>query len=453
MSTRALLRSALTAALTGLLVAVAVAALVPRTQPSGAATRAGPDPLVPVPAPAGDPAHPQTRPGRAEPRRAGLVRLRAVGPVAIEARMPDRRGGPAWAVRTFRAERYVHERGRDHPISTGACAQLGRLWRGRFGWVDATNTFRPARISVVGAPWWCGSRTPDLRGDPELQVVTRITDPRVGAARITQAVVWGIVGSAGRASVTIDGSPVGTATGEHGTFLAAAPSDHAPAVELVAAYPGRAAVHRAVSFRADAERQARQLARVIPSRPRLPAPALPQRGARPTVELRLPDPDGGLPWGMSAARAEGGGWCRSDLARVVGERAGDVDYLLGTFTDAGPSLSGCPAPGRPPTRATPLAFGYTAGAGVADEIGADPLAGRTARRTQRGITEYYGTADPDVRTITIATPRDVRTIRPSTRAHAFAAVYDGSFPTGQVVLTATFADGHQHRDVIANPGF
>jgi hypothetical protein len=52
-----------------------------------------------------------------------------------------------------------------------------------------------------------------------------------------------------------------------------------------------------------------------------------------------------------------------------------------------------------------------------------------------------GSARADVRSITIATPRDVRTLVPSSPAHAFIAVYDGSFPTGKIVTTAHFADG------------
>jgi hypothetical protein len=35
----------------------------------------------------------------------------------------------------------------------------------------------------------------------------------------------------------------------------------------------------------------------------------------------------------------------------------------------------------------------------------------------------------------------VRTLIPSRRAHAFVAVYDGTFPTGETVITVTFTDG------------
>jgi hypothetical protein len=71
---------------------------------------------------------------------------------------------------------------------------------------------------------------------------------------------------------------------------------------------------------------------------------------------------------------------------------------------------------------------------------------RTARRTLPGGTVFNGTARADVKSVTIATPRDVRTLIPSRRAHAFLAVYDGTFPTGETVITTTFTDGTTHVD-------
>jgi hypothetical protein len=80
-----------------------------------------------------------------------------------------------------------------------------------------------------------------------------------------------------------------------------------------------------------------------------PPRALPRAGARPTLQLRLPDRNGRLPWGISALPADGGGWCTSGLRRVIGDRVGDVDYELGTFSDAG--FAGlCPVKGDPPSR-------------------------------------------------------------------------------------------------------
>jgi hypothetical protein len=43
------------------------------------------------------------------------------------------------------------------------------------------------------------------------------------------------------------------------------------------------------------------------------------------------------------------------------------------------------------------------------------------------------------------TPRDVRTITPSPHAHAFAVVYDGDFPTGDIRITAHLAGGRRYR--------
>ena len=369
--------------------------------------------------------------------------------------MRDPRGGPPWAIRVFAAERFVREHGKDHPIGRARCSQLGRLVGGRFGWIDATNTFRPVPIGLRGVRSWCGSRKPDAARNPLLEVVSRITDPSAGEARVTQTIAWSVVGAAGRPALRIDGRAATIHPGRHGTFLAVVPTTHAPNVTLTVRYPtGRPVIFKR-SFRGDAERFAASFDQVSQRIGRtLPAPTLPAVGARPTVDLRLPDPNGGLPWGIAAARAEGGGWCLTGLGRIVGDRVGDVDYELGTFSDHGPDPNGgCPTADRAPSRSHPLAFGYGSGGGFAGELGRDPMAGRIARRTLRGMTTFSGSAKADVRSITIASPRDVRTIRPSGRAHAFAAVYDGEFPTGKVTLTATFTDGSTHRDTIEGLGF
>jgi hypothetical protein len=57
------------------------------------------------------------------------------------------------------------------------------------------------------------------------------------------------------------------------------------------------------------------------------------------------------------------------------------------------------------------------------------------------MTTIQGVARPDVESITFASPRDVRTLRPSPRAHAFLVLYDGTFPTGEITMTSRFTDG------------
>jgi hypothetical protein len=423
--------------LCGLAVAIAVALLVPRTEPS-AASPGG----APRPAPAGDPARPRVAPARPAPSGPGWVTLRRSGPARIEVRMPDPRGGPPWAIQVFRAVRLTEPPGggRPHVIGRPRCAVLGRLYRGRFGWIDASNTFRAARPGALDAPSDCGSVLPDMKRRPTLHQVTRITDPNAPAALPVQAVAWGIAGPAGSPRLRVDGRPARLATGPSGTFLAVVPHDRPVNLRLDVGYPGE----RPVVLDTSPRGRALAMQSYLPA-PFRPSGQLPAAGAHATLQLRLPDPSGGLPWGIAAVPLDGGGWCVGALARVVGTQAGDVDYRAGTFTAGAPS-EGC----RAPTRARPLDYGWSGGGGFAAEPGADPLRGRIARRTLRGLSSYSGSAAPSVREITIATPRDVRTLRPSGPARVFGAVYDGSFPAGRTVLTARMADGSTHREVIDN---
>ncbi|MEA2445533.1 MAG: hypothetical protein QOJ12_2825, partial [Thermoleophilales bacterium] len=157
------------------------------------------------------------------------------------------------------------------------------------------------------------------------------------------------------------------------------------------------------------------------------------------IDARAPDPHGGLPYAVGVVRSRYG-WCTMLDTRIVGDAVGRIDFDLGTFATAGVGASACSEPGRGPTRRRPVFAAYTIGGSVPGQ-GADPERGRVARRTLSGVTTVGGTTAPDVTAITIATPRDVRTLTPSPRAHAFLAVYDGEFPTGEIVITARFSDG------------
>ncbi len=252
-----------------------------------------------------------------------------------------------------------------------------------------------------------------------------VTDPTAGAARALQTVAWGLAGSAGRAELRVAGRPVVPSRTAHGAFLVLAPGDvQAGEIGGEVGYGGGASVRlRLGSFQ-----------------------------GRAAIEFRSPDPNGGLPFGISATRRADGRWCTSGRGRIVGDRVGGVDYDLGTFTDNGPDPSGpCadhravglapPPPGPALTRERPLQVSYSFGGGNGEEFGGDPLAGRTARRTLRGMTTIQGVARPDVESITFASPRDVRTLRPSPRAHAFLVLYDGTFPTGEITMTSRFTNG------------
>jgi hypothetical protein len=71
----------------------------------------------------------------------------------------------------------------------------------------------------------------------------------------------------------------------------------------------------------------------------------------------------------------------------------------------------------------------------------DDTSGHVERRVLRGRTTISGEVDPSVVSVTIRTPRDVRTLVPSQPDHLILAVYDGTFPTGDVTGTAHLNTG------------
>ncbi len=63
------------------------------------------------------------------------------------------------------------------------------------------------------------------------------------------------------------------------------------------------------------------------------------------------------------------------------------------------------------------------------------------RRTLPGRTIITGIAEADVESVTIATPRDVRTLRPVGPSHVMIVVYDGQFFRGTITATVLMRDG------------
>jgi hypothetical protein len=378
----------------------------------------------------------------AKPVRGQVLFVPQKDTVRIAARIPDPLGGPPFAVRVFRAERLVpygaqpsveHAR----PLGHDMCAQLGRIYRGRFGWLDARRRFRPANVNYLDTPIMCGYRWRDERSQPQVQLTTLISDPSAGTARELQSVVWGFGGRLAR-RVTLKGLPGGAPkVGPEGVFLGRAPRG-VRANELTARFEYRGRAPQVVPFAYTAG------TRAGPGRPGDRAQAV--RGTA-QVEARAPDPGGGLAWGILGYRTDRGGYCVTQPGRVVGDRVGTVNFVLGTFADIWDAGRQCETSldHLPPD--WPIALGGMFGGALTPQRllpTEDPTAGRAERRTLPGRTVLYGVARPSVRELTLETPRDVRTLIPSKRAHVIIVVYDGTFPTGRTKVTATMADGsHQ----------
>jgi hypothetical protein len=145
-------------------------------------------------------------------------------------------------------------------------------------------------------------------------------------------------------------------------------------------------------------------------------------------------------------RSNKGSYCVSQPGRVVGNRVGTVNFVLDTFNDIWEIGRQCGASMEALPPDWPVGIGSTFGGGPMSpdlDPTTDPDGGRIELRTLPGRTVLYGVARPNVREVTLESPRDVRTLIPSARAHSFVVVYDGTFPTGNFKLTAMMADGSQ----------
>lgn len=419
MSVRRLVRYAL---LGGLLAGVLLAVLLPRGGAPGGGARSRPPLLIGSssdgPVLAGDPHH----------------EIR--GPVRIAVRAADPGGRAPWAVRLFDDRAVIdHPRRMAYQGAWVRCAQLGRIVAGRFGWITPAGDFTPvAPEDAEAAPRTCLTARRLGRRDAATALVSLLADGgRDGAPARTIA-----FGRTGRqvtgVTLTDRGRPVRGAAGGGG-FLTFGPPDPGPRdLRLRLRFSHARPVNRDLS----GLRVAGPVDRGHQQRP---------IAGTERIVARAPDPEGGPPYGILAARApRAGEWCPAQAARVVGRRGGVVDGRLGTFVPLAYAFT-CPNHRYPLTRRTPL------GVSIAGSIGrfATGGAGRIQRRSQPGSTIVSGRAHTDVRTLEIATSRDVRTLQPDPITHSFLTAYDGTLPRESITITATFTDG-THRTIVLAHG-
>jgi hypothetical protein len=422
---------ALIAVVVGLLAGVVAALVIPTTRVVGAARGASATPAQVVP---GTDTVARVAPAR---KPFGDVELRPTGPVRIEARAADPLGGPEWAVRVFEARRVVRPAARrpgvDPVIGHGLCAQVGRIHDGRFGWLEADGTFRPVPVSEQGGSVSeCGSLKPDHRGEATLNTLSPITEPHAPAARVKSTVAWGVAGAGARSvDLEIAGRAVTPPRTAHNAYLVVeGPEVDQTEIGGTATYAGGRRVKLGGRYH-----------RIAGAGPGM---------AKVQLAARAPDPNGGLPFAMTVARANGS-WCTGSGGRVVGDRVGGVDFGRDILTET--SFGGGGSCGDGDFHGHPVLLGYGGGGGDAVEEGGDTGGtGRIARRTQKGLMTFTGQAAPGVVAVTLETPRDVRTLIPSGPTRAIIAVYDGTFPTGSVKVTARFQDGHVETDTLPYVG-
>jgi hypothetical protein len=402
------MRAVLAAAAVGL-VAGAVAAAAAQDDPTRAPARAMP-PITEAPArePLG-----RLPDGRYDPGYSHYLVKR----VRIVATIEDPDGEPAWAIRTYLAERRTIKRPArtldDYAFrQTYRCVELGRILNGRFGWVYGDRRFRPHEPTAIDQLTRCTSRR---RPQAIEQRDTTLAFRSPSEPQLDQGVVWGLAPPGARSAL------VGTRRLDlhDGAFLGLVDP----------------------TLRTDRIRYGSEVNRLER------VPRLRGRDGEPVagsaqVEARAPDPAGGSGWGVLVADRVGGGYCVGGVTQLVGDRSGSIDTDLALFWASTTASVRCRPEGEGPTRRRPLWPGYGWGVDVAAaERDAFLRRARIERRVLPGRFEIVVECHPSVERVTIRSPRDIRTLVPSQRGHVVFALYDGDFSAGELVLTATIRGG------------
>ena len=166
----------------------------------------------------------------------------------------------------------------------------------------------------------------------------------------------------------------------------------------------------------------------------------PQRGPGLRPEARAPDPDGGAPWGFAERGSSFNGF-----GRIVEGRIAGIEEARGTVIGrAGETLKRAPGQAQPGSIGQPQVQFHEQPEeetqGIAGHVA--PLTrAQIERRTLPGRTIITGIAQPDVVSVTLTTPSDVRTLRPSGRHHLIIAVYAGVFHQANPTATILLRDG------------
>jgi hypothetical protein len=348
------------------------------------------------------PAVPAVAPAKTTPRdRQPPIKARDI---TIDITAADPKGGPEWAVRRFTAAGPEDE-----------CAELGRIVNGTFGWIDGSGTFRPARAGRHEAPDFCNPARSLKRIGAQTLNTTTVSYVPGRSPQPERGVTWGLAGP-DISAIRPDGDPELTVT-KRGAFLHV--GDAPPN-----AYPKGEMIRRDGSIRR------------FDYGPEYPKTLIAPKPGTTRVAIEAPDPAGGQPWAILVADGPHGELCRSQEGRLLGVRLGVIERPLDVFNPRFGEIF-CPRKPRDPTPAYPLRLS----AGVWSQGFGDDTSGHVERRVLRGRTTISGEVDPSVVSVTIRTPRDVRTLVPSQPDHLILAVYDGTFPTGDVTATAHLNTG------------
>ena len=349
--------------------------------------------------------------------------------IAVTLHASDPTGGPGWALRSWiaRIDPRVRVGGRRDLV----CFAIGTQRGAELVEPRAGGTSR-----VVGTGQRdgnCREPRPTLPQLPGVVVRTYVDDPEAPDPRPTRVVVAGMIAQGVRSAQLLGaGQPRPLELDRHGAFLVVLGPEHAGSTLRLREVRAGGAVQTSVVSDLGIQCE-----------------------PRPGRSVRVADPDGGPSWtigygrivntfrtgtnrGTSLLGPIGGGRCRY-IGRLAGERLafaidGETWLRYGAY-----GFSWSPATERKGRGLTLEVQGPGSGPERAQATGRASAA-QVARRTLPGRTIVMGTASSDVTSVTLTTPRDVRTVRPGAGG-VFLAVYDGPFYGGTVRATAHLKNG------------
>jgi len=343
----------------------------------------------------------------------------------VEVADPD--GGVPWAIRHFTGQleprkppkdmrKYLSPDALEDLEATSTdCWELGRLQGDQFGWIDGHGTFTARAPGRYELPMSCYTARSLRRIGPALMRSTTIAYTPGRSPEPSRTITWGPVSD-----------EVAAVTPENEARISIGPER----AVLQIARGGSAPLRRGVIERRDGSTKRFDFFQF----PR-------QRGERPVagterVAVRAPDPAGGEPWGVVVKDGTKGGLCFDTPGRLVGNQVGFVDQRHDTFMPGFEFEVACNR--ERPTRSYPLRLDT-----LISSIPEGDDRGEVERRVLSHRIVFWGRAHPDVVSVTIKTPRDVRTLIPSVDLHFVMAVYDGQFPAGKATATARLRDGKE----------
>jgi hypothetical protein len=328
----------------------------------------------------------------------------------------DPTGGPAWALRSWTAQ--LKDRGR---VSAGTshelrCYEAGLPAPG--GGLRWPLTGGRTRALGLGQGDALCNDARSLAAGPTGPLVRTLVDGAGSAdPRPVRVVVAGLLGAGVRSAQLLGaGAPRDLALGRDGTFL----------MILGPEQSGRRLSVRTVRIDGSV---------AVSHADGIAGPCRLLDGA----SVRVADPDGAAPWAAGSSGA-GTRQCRF-VSQLVDGRLAWVDEENATVRFGPGSFA---TGDLRPTRHVAATIELT-GPGAGPQLRPQqdsPSPAQVARRTLPGRTFITGQVRPDVRSLTLRTPRDVRTLTPV--GGTYLAVYDGAFYGGEITVTAHLRDG---RDV------